>query len=196
LPTAVGNVSTNTATANQTADLAAGAPALLVGPQTIGAAGGATNSSDGLGEVGTGKATATGNLSESELDQTAAIDGGGAVIAPITSTIANAGLGLANAGVNLGVGNASTNTATLTQTASGVGTVFNDGEASNSSDGTGQVGDPDCDDEKAPPTEQPPGAPTLPRTGGAIETIAAVGLMLLLLGFGATVTARRRVAAA
>jgi hypothetical protein len=193
---AVGNISTNTATSTQTADLPAVVPPVLVGPQTVGSSGGASNSSDGLGEVGTGKANAIGNLSDSELDQTAAIDGGGgAVVAPMTSTIGNAGLGLANAGVNLGVGNASTNTATLVQDAEGTGTVHNSGEASNSSDGTGQVGDPNCEDEKAPPVhEEPgkPGVPTLPRTGGAIETMAAVGLMLLLLGYGAQVASRRR----
>jgi hypothetical protein len=198
---AVGNVSTNTATSTQTADLAAGAPALLVGPQTIGAAGGASNSSDGLGEVGTGRASAIGNLSDSDLDQTAVADGGG-VIAPIGSTITNAGVGLANSGVNLGVGNASTNTSTLVQTASGVGTVFNNGEASNTSDGSGQIGDPNCDEKVVtppvvtPPTEQPPGVAALPRTGGAIETMAAVGLMLLLLGLGAQGLSRRRLSAA
>jgi LPXTG-motif cell wall-anchored protein len=48
------------------------------------------------------------------------------------------------------------------------------------------IGNPeDCLDEKAPPAEQPPGGPGgLPRTGAELEVQAAVGLMLLLLGFG------------
>ena len=191
---AIGNISDNSADLTQDADLAPAAPALLVGPQTMVNGGGAGNSSDGAAKVGTGNASATGNASESSLVQAATIGGAG-VIAPLTSTIANAGLGVANAGVNLGIGNASTNSSSLTQTASGTGTVANQGEATNDSDGTAQIND--ClPEEGAPPAhEDGPGAPTLPRTGGAIETMAVVALMLLLTGFAAQGVSRRKLAA-
>ena len=79
--------------------------------------------------------------------------------------------------------------ATLVQAADGSGLVSNDGTASNDSDGTATIGNPDCDT----PTETPgtPGTPGmpggshgLPRTGGPIEVEAAIALMLLLVGFG------------
>jgi hypothetical protein len=203
---AVGNLSQNTATlAEQDAELG-DAPAVLVGPQTIVNGGGSSNTSDGAAKVGSGRATAVGNLSETNLVQAATVDGA-SVIAQITSTVANAGAGVANSGLNLGIGNASVNDATLAQSATGVGTVSNQGEAGNDSDGTAIINHP-CEDEKVtpqPPTPQPPGEPevtgqpavaSLPRTGGAIETMAAVALMLLLAGFAAHGTSRRRLAAA
>ena len=97
---------------------------------------------------------------------------------------ANAGLGLANSGLNFGLGNDSTNLAVLDQHADGSGLVSNQGEATNDSDGTAIIGNPeDCEDEVTPPTEEP-GKPGLPRTGAELETQAAIALMLLLLGFG------------
>jgi hypothetical protein len=177
---AIGNISQNDATATQSATYAAG-PAEFVGPQTIVTGGGSSNSSDGTGKVGTGNAKAAGNISDSELAQAATVDGAGA-FASIDGDISNRGAGVANAGVNLGVGNASRNTATLTQAATGRGTVSSMGMASNSSDGFGGVGDPNCEI----PGETPvtPGVPSLPKTGGPLEVEAAIGLMLLLAGFG------------
>jgi hypothetical protein len=200
---AVGNISDNSSTLVQSAQLDPGAPVLLVGPQTIVNGGGASNTSNGAAKVGSGNATAAGNVSDTTVAQAADVDGNGSV-AVINAATLNAGLGLANSGVNLGVGNASTNDATLTQTTSGVGTVSNQGEASNDSDGTALINYPCEDKVVAPPkVEVPgkagpgqPGVASLPRTGGAVETMAAVGLMLLLLGLGAQGLSRRRVNAA
>ena len=183
---AIGNLSTNTATATQLLGLsAAAAPGTLTGPQVFNNGGGADNTSAGTGKVGTGNAKADGNISTSELTQAVQADGAG-TFAAIDGGIANNGNALANSGVNLGLGNRSTNTATLEQEAEGAGTVANNGRASNASDGFGGVGDPDCDDVTAPPppADQPPGMPSLPKTGGFLEVEAAVGLMLLLAGFG------------
>jgi hypothetical protein len=177
---ALGNISTNSATAGQVTTLAVGAPDSL-GPQTFVNGGGAENASAGAGKVGTGNAKADGNIASSELAQGVTVDGAGA-FALVNGGIGNVGAGIANAGVNAGIGNASTNTATLEQGAEGMGTVANQGLASNRSEGVGGVGDPNCD----VPGETTPGTPgqaTLPKTGGPLEVEAAVGLLLLLAGF-------------
>ncbi|MDQ2649035.1 MAG: hypothetical protein M3Z03_05735 [Actinomycetota bacterium] len=187
---AVGNISGNVATTDQLATLDPGAPDPLVGPQTVVNSGGAKNASNGTGKVGTGNANGAGNISTSDLTQAIAVDGAGA-FASVNGGITNVGAGVANSGINLGVGNASTNVADLDQTANGVGTVSNNGEASNSSDGFGGVGDPNCEDKvptptppAANPTPDKPGIQSLPKTGGPLEVEAALGLMLLLAGFG------------
>jgi hypothetical protein len=183
----IGNISNNTATLTQTTtidDALLGLP--VVGPQVANNGGGATNTSAGTGKVGTGKATAIGNDSETTFAQAAAVDSTLALPTLVGGT-ANVGAGIANAGLNLGVGNASTNTATLTQTADGGGIVSNQGEATNQSDGTAIIGDPNCE----VPGSPTPDVPGLPKTGGPIEVEAAVALMLLLLGFGIRRTAQR-----
>ena len=180
---AVGNVSNNTAQLTQTStinDALIGLP--IVGPQIASTGGGASNTSDGVAKVGSGKATATGNQSTTSFAQAATVDSNLAV-STLAGGTSNVGLGLANSGLNLGVGNASTNSASLTQTADGAGVVANQGEATNESDGTATIGDPNCD----VPTETPPETPGttgLPRTGGPLEAEAAIALMLLLVGFG------------
>jgi hypothetical protein len=186
LNAAVGNLSQNSATALQTNTIDAGLPQTggIVGPQVVHTGGGATNASNGTGKVGTGKATATGNLSATNLTQAAAADSDFAV-SILAGGTSNTGLGLANSGLNLGIGNASVNSATLTQTADGAGLVSSEGTASNVSDGSGLVGNPDCLVPGAPGTPTPtPGGASLPKTGGPLEVEAALGLMLLLAGFG------------
>jgi hypothetical protein len=203
---AIGNISTNDADADQDVDindaLLADADG-IVGQQVASNAGGATNNSNGRAKVGSGNATAVGNLSTTDVLQAAAVDSDLA-IANLDSDVDNLGFGLANSGLNLGIGNASTNSATLDQDADGAGVVSNAGTASNDSDGTAEINPEACEEEKvtppAPKPEQPkaeqpgqpgqpgragqPGAASLPRTGGAIEAQAAIALMLLLAGFG------------
>ena len=177
---AVGNESTNAAFATQTNtinDALIGLP--IVGPQIASTSGGASNTSDGAGKVGSGKATATGNQSTTTFAQAATVDSALAV-STLSGGTANAGLGLANSGRNEGIGNNSVNRAVLTQTADGGGLVSSSGEATNESDGTATIGDPNCD----VPGESTPGTPGLPRTGGPLEAEAAIALMLLLVGFG------------
>jgi hypothetical protein len=185
---AIGNISQNSAQATQSAQLDDNAPTLLVGPQTFVDGGGADNASAGTGKVGTGNAKADGNISTSDLTQKVDVDGAGA-FALVNGGIGNIGLGVANAGVNAGIGNASRNSARLDQDAVGSGTVTSQGRASNSSDGFGGVGDPNCD----VPGETPgaPGVPSLPKTGGPLEFEAALGLMLLLAGFAFERLSRR-----
>jgi LPXTG-motif cell wall-anchored protein len=181
---ALGNVSSNTADAslNSTANtgLAAGG---VVGPQTSHTGGGASNASDGTGKVGTGNARATGNLSSTNLVQAAETHSDLAV-ATLAGGTSNTGLGLANTGRNLGVGNASTNIARLDSAADGAGLVSSEGTAANRSDGSGLVGNPDCLVPGAPGAPGVPGTSSLPKTGAPIEVEVAVGLMLLLAGFG------------
>ena len=189
----LGNISDNTATADQDVEINDGlALNGINGPQVANNGGGATNNSAGTAVVGSGNASGTGNLSTTDLVQAAAVDSDLA-FANITGSTTNAGLGLANSGLNLGIGNDSTNTATLTQSADGAGVVSNSGTASNDSDGTALINPEACEDDKVtPPTVTPPkdeepgkpGAQALPRTGGAIEAQAAIALMLLLAGFG------------
>jgi len=183
LNAALGNTSTSSATLVQTTTIN-DALNTVDGPQIAHNGGGASNISRGTGKVGTGNATATGNQSETDFVQAAAAQaqGGDPAFATLASGTTNAGLGLANTGINLGLGNNSTNTATLTQTADGSGIVDNEGEVRNESDGTAIIGNPDCFPEAGP--GQPGGPAGLPKTGGELEVEAALGLMLLLLGFG------------
>jgi hypothetical protein len=155
----------------------------VVGPQTASTSLGGGNTSDGTAKIGTGRATAIGNDSTTTFVQAAALDSDFAVTA-LTGVTANAGLAQALTGDNAATGNDSVNDADLFQSAEGAGLAANSGEYRNASDGTAQIGDPDC----APAEEGPgqPGAPGLPKTGGPLEVEAAIGLMLLLLGFGLT----------
>jgi hypothetical protein len=184
---AVGNVSDNTASSLQISVIDDGLVDPVVGPQIAHDGGGASNTSDGAAFVGSGNASATGNLSTTNLVQAAAVDPDFAV-ATLATGVTNTGLGLANSGANVGVGNASTNVADLDQSADGTGVVSNDGTADNRSDGTATIGNPNAEppvligDVVAPPTS--PGTTSLPKTGGPLEAEALFGLMLLLAGFG------------
>jgi hypothetical protein len=182
---AIGNFSDNTATTIQDADIDDALPfGGIFGDQIASNGGGARNTSNGVGKVGSGNASGTGNQSSTNFVQAAAASGP-LSIATLTGGTANVGAGIANAGLNLGIGNLSVNDATLEQDAEGAGIVSNQGEATNDSDGTAIIGNPDCDvPTETPGTPGKPGAPGLPKTGGALEVEAAVALMLLLLGFG------------
>jgi hypothetical protein len=184
---ALGNISQNTASTTQTStidDALDNAPLLpFVGPQTANNGGTASNTSDGAGKVGTGKASGTGNESTTNFAQAATVDSPLAVNT-ISGGTQNLGVGLANAGLNLGIGNASVNDATLVQTADGSGLVSNQGEATNESDGDATIGNPNCDVPTETTTTPTPGTTSLPRTGGPLEAEAAIALMLLLMGFG------------
>jgi hypothetical protein len=84
------------------------------------------------------------------------------------------------------------NTVIVDQTADGAGIAANHGEGTNDSDGTAIIGDPQCcDDEDEAPPDAEPGAPGLPRTGAELEAQAAIGLLLLLGGFGLERRSRR-----
>ncbi len=188
---AIGNISNNTATSDQTSTINNGLPiGGIVGPQVAHNGGGANNTSDGAGKVGSGNASATGNESTTNYVQAAAVDSAPLTVATLAGGTTNTGLGLANSGLNLGIGNASTNTAKLTQAADGAGIVANDGTADNTSAGTATINNPNCNVPGAPGTPGTPGMPgkpgvaTLPHTGGPIEAEALFGLMLLLAGFG------------
>ncbi|MDP1819450.1 MAG: hypothetical protein Q8K58_06080 [Acidimicrobiales bacterium] len=205
LNAAFGNISDNDADLEQDVDVLDGASLFGVGPQTATNSGEASNSSTGTGKVGSGNATARGNVSTTNFAQSAVVDGS-AAFGLILGTVTNTGFGLANSGLNLGVGNDSENDADLEQEADGAGTVANSGAAKNESGGSGLVGNPDCEDKPvvAPPVDVPkvetpeapeapeapadraaaPGGASLPRTGGPLEAQAAVALMLLLAGFG------------
>ena len=126
----------------------------FVGPQTAHNGGNAANSSGGSGHIGSGNASGTGNQSTTDFVQAASVDSDFALSNIIGGTT-NVGVGLANSGLNLGVGNNSTNRAVLDQDADGAGIVDNNGEATNDSDGTAQIGDPDCcGDEITPPVDE------------------------------------------
>jgi hypothetical protein len=185
---ATGNSSSNTVDATQDVNIDDALLEPLDGPQVASNGFDAADTSAGSGKVGTGDATATGNLSTTSFGQAATADGPLA-LSTLTGGTANVGAGIANAGLNSATGNDSTNLAELAQTADGSGLVANQGRIANDSDGTGIVGDPDC----APAPEAPsgPAAPSLPRTGGPIEVEAAIGLLLLLAGLGARRRARQ-----
>jgi hypothetical protein len=181
---ATGNSSTNTASGASFATINdALLPFPVVGPQTASTSLSGGNTSDGTAKVGSGRATAIGNDSTTVVEQAAAVDGGFAV-ASLTGVTANVGQATATSGDNSATGNDSVNDVDLFQNAEGAGVVANSGEFTNDSDGTAQIGNPDCEPETPAPGQ--PGAPGLPRTGGPIEAEAAIALMLLLVGFGLT----------
>jgi hypothetical protein len=188
--TSTGNSSDNTATVTQDATI--DIDELTLVPQIADQGGEAANVSDGKAAIGTGNATAIGNLSTTAMEQAAsATSTGTPVVAALTGATLNAGAGIASTGSNTAVGNDSVNVATLVQSATGQGLVSNHGAARNESDGTAIIGNPDC----APTPEavpHVPAAPGLPRTGGPIEVEAAIALLLLLAGFGLQDSARRR----
>ncbi len=121
---AVGNASNNTAATGQVA-----AGGIASNNAT------SSNESNGSVEIETGDAKATGNQSETKVEQKADTDGGPGVVVAVQDTdVTNAGLGLANSGLNVGVGNVSDNTAVTGQLAVGL-IASNNAETSNQSDG-------------------------------------------------------------
>jgi hypothetical protein len=121
---AVGNASNNTAATGQVA-----AGGIASNQATT------SNESNGTAAVQTGDATATGNESETHVEQKHDSDGGpGLVVAVQDSDVTNAGIGLANTGGNVAVANASTNVAATGQVAVGL-IASNSAETSNESDG-------------------------------------------------------------
>jgi hypothetical protein len=97
----------------------------------------ASNQSDGTASITTGSASATGNESQTSVQQAASNDDDGGAGLDVTvqdSHVVNAGVGLANSGGNVAVGNASRNLAGCGQLA--VGFIANNScDASNESDG-------------------------------------------------------------
>ena len=140
---AIGNTSTNTAGANQTATVSescvGGFLLCVLGEFFLGGGGdieaddiAAVNTatvnvnSDGDATIETGAANATGNISSTTIAQTADANftGNGFLLNDQDAAVTNFGIGFANSGINLAVGNASTNTiAPAAQTA----TVSEDG---------------------------------------------------------------------
>ena len=122
----------------------------------------ATNDSDGTGRVVTGDASAIGNVSSTDVNQTAGGTAGGAlggiVLFNQQVAVLNAGTAEANTGSNRAGGNTSANAASVSQgagagtgpgdepvqpllapTAAPVSIASNNGEAANTSDGTAAV---------------------------------------------------------
>ena len=134
--TAIGNASTNTATA--TAPAAGG---LISVPISVGAP---TNTSSGEAAVATGPAAAVGNSADTTVGQSNASGNqvsGFLASQPQAATVTNAGSGSANSGGNVALGNASKNTATVAQNVSGglVGVGVTLGGPVNNSTGTAVV---------------------------------------------------------
>jgi hypothetical protein len=104
--------------------------------------GSTSNSSTGAGLIQTGDATATGNASNTTIDQQATCNAsgglGGVCIVNQTAGLSNSGTATADTGNNTAVGNASSNQARTTQDPNG-SIVNNTADTSNSSDGTAAV---------------------------------------------------------
>jgi hypothetical protein len=155
---AVGNDSDNFARTRQDAEVGSGSTGTtsIVAGTLVGSNNGeASNSSDGTATIKTGAAAATGNNSDTTIDQasTGNVDGMGFIVNTQVAGVANVGLGVSNSGVNTATGNVSTNEARLRQNAdigsnnganntnilAGIITASNSGTASNSSDGSASV---------------------------------------------------------
>ncbi len=133
---AVGNASSNVATAVQSADVTESGPGDIVGDAV--AANSAVNStnSNGSAKITTGAADSIGNAATTNITQTSDYDGTGFVLVDQTAINANIGIAASNTGINLAVGNISpVNTATTEQDASveeeDAGSIFGDVVASN-----------------------------------------------------------------
>ena len=181
---AIGNSSDNDAQFTQTTDINDALLTPLDGPQIASNGGEAANTSAGTALVASGNASGTGNQSTTDFVQAASVDSalrGLDAWSVARPTLVSAWPTRASTS-----GSATTPPTwpSSTRRADGSGLVSNQGEATNDSDGTAIIGNPeDCEDEVTPPTEEP-GKPGLPRTGAELETQAAIALMLLLLGFG------------
>jgi hypothetical protein len=123
---------------------------LTVGTLTAATAGEAANTSDGTATITSGAADGVGNLSETQLNQTAdaAIDGAGLVVEPQTAAVRNLGVGVGLTGDNTAIGNQSDGFAGFAgrSTIDGDGslvagtlTVANSAQGENNSDGTATI---------------------------------------------------------
>jgi hypothetical protein len=93
------------------------------------------NGSKGTVGIVTGDATATGNMSDTDVSQSADVDPAmGPAIVVQSAPILNAGIGIANSGGNVGVANASTNIAGVLQISFGL-LASNTSSVDNWSDG-------------------------------------------------------------
>lgn len=121
LNAALGNVSTNDITVDQTADATS-----TDGDAIASNSGDVSNNSDGSASIITGNANALGSQSTNRTVQVVdASDPDSLVLADQNVTNLNLGLAFANTGLNFGAGNLSTNTVNPTQTA----TASGDGDA-------------------------------------------------------------------
>ncbi|MFP5318434.1 MAG: hypothetical protein ACLGI2_09070 [Acidimicrobiia bacterium] len=161
-----GNNSTNVASNTNTASTPTESPSLvggLLGLVGNVAGGNTANASTGTSAVNTGPAQASGNNSNTAVNQTSTETGGGPVVhhgpspvvgavfgspvlAPVSSqgaTVSNSGDAAASTGGNAGVGNNSSNVATTQQTVSGgliaIGLNVLGGNATNTSSGTSAI---------------------------------------------------------
>lgn len=138
---AVGNASTNDATATQDADATAGGTGDAVAVNTANV----SNNSNGTASIVTGNANATGNQATNNTQQVLnADDNGGAVIVDQTNNTTNVGIGVANTGLNLAAGNLSGNSVTVDQDADASSTggdavAVNDANVSNFSNGNASI---------------------------------------------------------
>ncbi len=104
--------------------------------------GAAGSSSDGAGAAQSGDATAIGNRSGTQKNQTGSASGavGGLQVLDQTAAVANVGVAVADTGHNRAVGNESQNTATAQQGAlDALGGATNSGTAANASTGTARI---------------------------------------------------------
>jgi hypothetical protein len=124
---ALGNVSDNETTTDQTA----------LGLIASNVAGGG-NVSDGTAVVTTGSATGTGNRSTTGIAQVVASDPAGLAVIVQSAPVLDLGAALANSGVNGAVANDATDTSTLTQVALGL-IASNVGGGGNASSGFAAV---------------------------------------------------------
>ena len=147
---AVGNISANRAETTQTNNI--DGASVQTGVLSASNSGRASNDTDGTGIITTGDAQAKGNVSVTDVSQkaTAAVPGTGIAVNTQAGLVLNAGVAIANSGGNVAVGNLSDSEAFLTQDAdvlNGNGGVLiapvvtsaNAGEASNASNGTGEI---------------------------------------------------------
>src|SRR5205085_1312211 len=99
---AVGNISQNTATTTQTADVTTG------GDDTVASNfGEAIDPSSGSASITTGNANSVGSAAHTNIAQTADASNGGFLLSDQSATSINFGVGIANTGLNAAIGNAS-----------------------------------------------------------------------------------------
>lgn len=138
---AIGNDSSNDASANQKATANGGSgDSVAINDST------ATNNSNGSANIVTGDANATGNQAANSTVQV--LDAGGAngqfVLADQNNDTTNSGVGISNTGGNVAAGNLSDNTATSNQKAkatasNGDAIAVNSGSATNNSNGSATI---------------------------------------------------------
>jgi len=105
---AVGNVSFNNATSNQTAAITeSGAGTINADDLVVSNNATASATSDGSAKIVTGPSSATGNAATTNISQSANHDGKGFSLVDQTATVVNVGIAASNSGLNAAIGNAS-----------------------------------------------------------------------------------------